>query len=154
MMVLYPPTPLPVSFPGTSIFLAGSIEMGTAIDWQTSLITALQDVPNLTILNPRRLDWDSSWEQTENNPEFVTQVNWEQDGLERASIIVMYLDAKTKSPISLLEFGQVIASGKLIIACGRDFWRRGNLEVMCRRYNIVLHETLEELTGVLQGLLK
>lgn len=49
------------------VFLAGSIEMGEAEDWQAQVVKELSDY---TILNPRRGDWDSSWEQSINNPHF------------------------------------------------------------------------------------
>jgi hypothetical protein len=32
--VIKPPTPLPTDLGAASVFLAGSIEMGAAIDWQ------------------------------------------------------------------------------------------------------------------------
>ena len=61
-----------------SIFLAGSIEMGSAEDWQKVLISEiLQMNKNITIYNPRRDDWDSSWVQEQANPQFNHQVNWE-----------------------------------------------------------------------------
>ncbi len=47
----------------TIVFLGGSIEMGKAIDWQTEYANRLKNVDNLTVLNPRRDDWDSSWIQ-------------------------------------------------------------------------------------------
>lgn len=51
-----------------SIFLAGSIEMGKAEDWQSELTNWLEsncpkDV-NLTVYNPRRDDWDCVDEET------------------------------------------------------------------------------------------
>lgn len=47
-----------------TVFLAGSIEMGEAENWQERVAGELSDVPNLTILNPRRDDWDRSWVQS------------------------------------------------------------------------------------------
>ena len=40
------------------VFLAGSIEMGKAENWQTRLVDSLKEREGL-ILNPRRDDWDS-----------------------------------------------------------------------------------------------
>ena len=75
------------------VFLAGSIEMGKAIDWQTAVSDKLQSLSSLggfiTIFNPRRDSWDLSWEQTENNPEFRNQVNWELNKLEESHIIFL-----------------------------------------------------------------
>jgi hypothetical protein len=55
-----------------SIFLAGSIEMGKAEDWQKKLGEWLL-LKNYNIFNPRRKDWDSSWSQTYENPQFSQQ---------------------------------------------------------------------------------
>ena len=67
------------------IFLAGTIEMGNSEDWQTKVSNALADRP-YTILNPRREQWDASWEQRIENPQFYQQVNWELDGLNKAVV--------------------------------------------------------------------
>src|SRR6185436_15768358 len=87
-----------------SVFLAGSIEMGKAVDWQTELSGFFEKL-NWNVFNPRRDDWDSSWKQEKTNLQFAEQVNWELNALEAATLIVMYFDPKTKSPISLLELG-------------------------------------------------
>lgn len=41
------------------VFLAGSIEMGQAEQWQERVVHALSDAGDLVILNPRRDDWGS-----------------------------------------------------------------------------------------------
>lgn len=105
----------------------------------------------IIILNPRRDDWDASWEQTISNPSFKEQVDWELEGLERADAIFMYFAAGSKSPITLLELGLHAASGKVIIVCPDGFWRRGNLEVVADRYHIPL---VMDLTQGLKLLLK
>ena len=51
----------------------------------------------------------------------------------------------TKSPITLLELGLMARSGKLVVACPDGFWRRGNLEVVCARYQVPLVSGLDEL---------
>jgi len=40
------------------IFLAGSIEMGKAIDWQTHITESLLDL-ECVIYNPRRVLWET-----------------------------------------------------------------------------------------------
>jgi hypothetical protein len=122
------------------VFLAGSIEMGAAEDWQTALTTALGD-RDLVVLNPRRAEWDASWRQSIEEPKFREQVEWELDGLDRADVIAMWFAEPTKSPITLLELGLHAKGGKLIIGCPPGFWRRGNIEVMSARYSIPLHAT-------------
>jgi len=132
-----------------SVFLGGSIEMGKAEDWQKLLIKALSD-KQIIFLNPRRNDWDSTWEQTITNPEFKLQVTWELTALEFSDIIVMYFDPNTKSPISLLELGLHAKSKKLIVFCPEGFWRKGNVDIVCEKYGITQVESVDELIKTLQ----
>jgi len=127
-----------------SIFLAGSIEMGAAEKWQESLGDWLLE-KNYNVFNPRREDWDSSWIQTYESPQFSQQVKWELNALEKSDIIIMYLDPNTKSPISLLELGLHSNSKKLWVVCPDGFWRKGNVEVVCSLYDIPLFNSLDEL---------
>ena len=144
MPVILPPAPIQIPQGNPSVFLAGSIEMGTATDWQSIVIEQI-DQPQVTILNPRRTAWDASWEQSIANPDFAEQVNWELAGLERADVIAMYLDPATKAPVSLLELGLYASSGKLIVCCPDGFWRKGNVDIVCQRYSIAQVASLQEL---------
>jgi hypothetical protein len=139
-----------------SVFLAGSIEMGKAEDWQTKVTNALSDLP-VTIFNPRRDDWDSSWEQKKENAQFREQVEWELSALERATIIVMYFDPSTMSPISLLELGlhaeatsSAFIRSKLIVCCPEGFWRKGNVDIVCERYGIRQVDNVEALINAVR----
>ncbi len=125
--------------------------MGSAVEWQDKVSESLEEYSG-NILNPRRTEWDSSWEQSIDNPNFKEQVTWELDGLDRSQIIFFYLDPNTKSPISLLEIGKYIASDKKLIICvPKGFWRRGNIEILCDRYNIPLYEDLDIAIQVLKN---
>jgi hypothetical protein len=135
-----PPDPFAAP-PGTcAVFLAGSIEMGVAEHWQARLAEALRGYA-VVVLDPRRADWDASWRQSIDDPQFRTQVEWELAGLDRADVIAMWFDPATKSPITLLELGLHARGGKLVIGCPHGFWRRGNLEIVAQRYAIPLHAT-------------
>ena len=127
----------------TSIFLAGSIEMGAAENWQVKVEDAFYNF-SIDIYNPRRDDWDSSWEQTIDNPDFFGQVTWELDALDVADFILMYFDPATKSPISLMELGLYASTKKLIVVCPDGFWRKGNVDIVCQRYNIMQTTTLDQ----------
>jgi len=133
-----------------SIFLAGSIEMGLAEDWQ-SMIEKELDGHNLTIYNPRRDSWDSSWVQSIHNEEFREQVEWELDHLDKSDVIVMYFDDNTKSPISLLELGLYASSGKMIVYCPEGFWRKGNVDIVAQRYDITQVNSFNELLIALKS---
>lgn len=113
-----------------TVFLAGSIEMGVAEDWQTIVSNKMKELEMpITIFNPRRDSWDSSWEQRESNPQFNQQVNWEMDRLNECDIILMYFSPGTKSPISLLELGLHADSRKMIVCCPDEFWRKETLKL-------------------------
>ena len=98
-----------------------------AEDWQQRAFTQMclhLDSSRFCALNPRRPNWDSSWEQSKDNQFFRAQVEWELDGLEKAKTVILYLQKETKSPITLLELGLFAASGKLLIVCPHGFWRK------------------------------
>jgi len=133
-----------------SIFLAGSIEMNTAVDWQSEFKNKLdksfsidKSKEKLLLFNPRRDDWDSSWE--ENSPQFIEQVNWELNSLDHCSQIVMYFDPDTISPITLLELGLYAKSNKLVVCCPKGFWRKGNVDIVCNRFSIPMVPDIDSL---------
>ena len=96
---------------GVSVFLAGSIEMGKAEDWQTKVTKSLtKEFSNVYIFNPRRDDWDSSWKQEIGDKKFNEQVTWELSHIEESTVMLVYFDPKTQSPITLAELG---------VACGK-----------------------------------
>lgn len=144
--------PHPPTIPGRSIFLAGSIEMGKAIDWQLDISTRLSPYA-VTLLNPRRGHWDASLVQDISDAEFRGQVEWELDCLDRCTAIVMFFDPAALAPISLMELGLYARSGRLVVCCPKGFWRRGNVQIVCRRFGVKLVETLEELVESVLGMI-
>jgi hypothetical protein len=136
--------PLRINITTPSVFLAGSIEMGKARLWQEEMTKLLSDLP-VTILNPRREDWNKEWKQETDFKPFKEQVDWEMDHLEAADVIALYFQPGTMSPISLLELGLHAASKKVIVCCPEGFWRRGNVQIVCLRYGLDIVETFEEL---------
>jgi len=146
MRIIYSPEKVIPEGKEKIVFLAGSIENGVAEDWQAMLAEQL-DVPNLILLNPRRKIWDATWKQSIENQLFAEQVNWELEGLEMADLVVMNFSPLTLSPISLLEFGLYARSGKMIVCCPEGFWRKGNIDVTCQRYQIKQVATLADLAS-------
>ncbi len=135
-----------------SIFLAGTIDMGNSIDWQVQIIEALKDV-EVDIFNPRRKTWDSTWEQKKTNSEFNHQVTWELSCLEKADLVIIYFAPNSQSPITLLETG-IFHKKNMILCCPDGFYRKGNIDIVCERYNIPLVETLEDLISYIKEELK
>lgn len=167
------------SRPSPSIFLAGSIEMGKAEDWQTEVSKALEKYEG-TIYNPRRDDWDSSWVQSIKNKKFASQVHWELNAIRDADMVAMYLQPGTLSPISLLELGLVaekysrleilkpvhsreVPEGDLLttyppqlvaVCCPDEFWRKGNVDIVCYRNNIKVVTTIKQMISQIKKRLK
>lgn len=147
MIEIQAPNPTPFANYGNfALFLAGSIEMEPAEQWQKRVVEALKDCKRLTIYNPRRDDWDSSWVQSIDNPQSREQVEWELDNLQRVNLVIFYFDPATKSPITLMELGMMSNpwSPRALVVCPEGFWRRGNVEIFCNRESIDFYETLDE----------
>ncbi len=130
-----------------SIFLAGSIEMGKAEDWQQRIVSSLKHI-DCIIFNPRRANWDSSWEQSIDNPDFRGQVEWELDALEAADHVVFYFAPPTKAPVTLLELGLRAAKKpeNIIVCCPDGYWRKGNVDIVCGRHGVMQIDSLDALT--------
>jgi hypothetical protein len=145
-----------VGFLTPKVFLAGSIESGLAEDWQKYVAESLSDY-NVCIYNPRRDNWDTSWNQEDKRME--EQIIWELDKLDESDYIFMYFDPNTKSPISLLELGIHIHSlnfhgmKKLMVCCPDGFWRKSNVKVVCDRYGIKLFDNIGEAIRNLRNVL-
>jgi hypothetical protein len=143
-VVLKPPSRIALAPGARSVFLAGSIDLGGAPDWQAAITRELDDL-DITILNPRRDAWDASWEQSASFPPFREQVEWELEGQERATLIAMYFAPATKAPVTLLELGLFAKSRRLVVCCPPGYWRRGNVEIVCLRYDVRLVPDLAAL---------
>ena len=131
---------------GISVFLAGSIDNGSTEDWQSEMEDFLKE-HHITIYNPRREEWDPNLVQEEDNPIFNGQVNWELNHLEEVDIAFLYLVPGSIAPISMFEFGLLAKSGRIIVCCPNGFWRKGNTNIICTRYNIPLYKSLKEAQG-------
>lgn len=134
---------------GYKIFLGGVIDMGQGEPWHETVIDALKNY-NVVIISPKRDDWDSSWEQSLENDQFVEQVEWELEAQE-SSDLRLYVFAtsekeakKSKAPVTLMELG-LHASENAIVCCPDGYWRKGNVDVVCRWFNIPVYLTLDDL---------
>jgi hypothetical protein len=142
------PPELPV-YRDYSVFLAGSIEMGKAVQWQKQMAIELSTLP-ITVNNPRRGAWDPNVSKDAKDEAFAAQVKWELSALEHADVICFFLDELTLSPVSLLELGLWAHSGKVIVCCGDGFWRGGNVHLVCERYGVPFVKTFAELVPAIK----
>jgi hypothetical protein len=120
--------------------------MGKAKDWQQYV---QDEVARLTskeviFLNPRRDNWDPTWEQSKNNPQFRQQVTWELDNIRTANLAFFYFQGGTLSPISLLELGLCLEGEvELIVCCEDEFWRKGNVDITSELYRVEVYSDLD-----------
>ncbi len=121
--------------PEWTVYLAGAIDMGTAVDWQAYVIEQLSDT-NMVLFNPRRPHF---------TPDTLDeQIEWELDLLARCDAILMWLPKDARAPISLFEAGLYWQSGKLCIGADQGFYRRRNLELTGERYHVYIHASLDD----------
>lgn len=122
---------------GFKVFLAGAIDMGSAVDWQSEVIEILSRHENIVLMNPRRTNF--------NTDTLDEQIHWELNALEIADAIIMWFPKAAKAPISFFESGLYLHSGKLVIGAQMGFYRRRNLEITCERYSVDLSPTIQFL---------
>ncbi len=133
-------------FEGQSIFLAGTIDNGRSVDWQTRVVQHLtKSIPTnkqIVIYNPRRDEWDSN----ASDKLIHDQINWELDRLtSTVNNILFYFAPGSKSPISLLELGLVINDPEIKkwVVCPEGYWRRDNVLITSERgANVRIFDTL------------
>jgi hypothetical protein len=135
-----------------NIFLAGSIDMGEAADWQSIVADRLK-TRHVSVFNPRRDNFDPSMVQDISNPAFSEQVEWELDHLEHSDFAMFYFDPLGKAPITLMELGIAGTSmdgPTIYVACPPGYWRRGNVQVFCKRHRIKLVDSLDEMIKLVE----
>lgn len=150
MLLIRPPTALPPTLKGPSVFMAGSIDLGKSIDWQSELAESLMDCP-VTLLNPRRTEWDSSWRGEADFPPFREQVEWELAAMEIAQRIAFYFAPDSQAPVTLMELGLAARTKKAVVCCPAGYWRKGNVDVVCAKYEIPMVGSLPELSQYLRA---
>lgn len=150
-----------------SVFLGGSIDMGAAEDWQTRLTNDIRfawerwnnsakNVMDFYMLNPRRDDWDSTWEQDPTpGTKFHEQVSWERAAQKNSDALIYYFADDSKSPITLLELGEYgrwdVVNRLVHVYCSPKFYRYGNVKMFCDDNDIPVHETYDDLIQALIG---
>jgi hypothetical protein len=136
-----------------TLFLGGSIDMGSAENWQDRIARDLDSYNNLVMLNPRRDGWDSSWEHDPTpGSKFFEQVDWELKWQEESTLLIYYFSPDSKAPITLLELG-LFADSTTIVFCPKSFYRYGNVRMVCDRYGILMFETYDDFVRAVRKFL-
>ncbi|KAK7183820.1 hypothetical protein PSPO01_10156 [Paraphaeosphaeria sporulosa] len=135
-----------------SLILFGTIEASPTSNWATDLADHVSDLP-IQILNPRRDDWDSSWVELPSCAPWKEQVDWEMHHPAKVSLIVVCFKAGSLCPISLMELGMYAAlyGEKMVVCCEEGFWKRGNVELVCKKFGVEVVRTVGHLEGVVEG---
>lgn len=136
-MVLSPPEFRAVPIGMRAVFLAGSIAEHPDSDWRSTLISGLKG-SKLAIFDPRRAP-------SHPGLDLHAYVEWELDALDRADLILMHFTAPSRASLTLMELGLHASSGKLIVCCAENYWRRPHVEIVCARYAIPMVSTLATL---------
>jgi len=136
-----------------TIFLAGAIDQGQAENWQEKVTQALSQF-DITILNPRRDNWDPDMPQTPDNPQFREQVEWELDAQEASDMVLFVFTKDSKAPITFLEFGLFAPKKEAVVCAEEGFYRQGNLDIVAERHKVPMYHNLDEMIGDLQTVLR
>ena len=136
-----------------TVFLAGAIDQGKAENWQEKVARAL-DQFDITILNPRRENWDMDMPQTPDNPVFREQVEWELDAQEASDMVIFVFTKDSKAPITFLEFGLFAPRKDAVVCAEEGFYRQGNLDIVAERHKIPMYHNLDEMIADLQAVLR
>ncbi|PTB38568.1 hypothetical protein M441DRAFT_28922 [Trichoderma asperellum CBS 433.97] len=136
-----------------SVFLAGPTNPTGEADWRETLTEALIELP-IVIYNPKRSDWDSTWKEDFSDSRWAEQVEWELGMQDKADIVVVFFHKATPAPISLLELGLCVRSGKAIVCAQDGYSKRGNVEAVCRRYGAKFMASEEDLKDAVMERLK
>lgn len=125
-----------------NLFIAGTIDMGNSIDWQSFVIRTIKENNlDINIFNPRRsgfTDFTKSEEQY--------QITWELDALASADYVLICFIEGSTSPVSLLELGFLLPTfdpNKLFVVANKFFHKWDNILLTCQRFNVVPYENLQ-----------
>lgn len=139
-------TVAPTVFPEKSdlfrAFLAGAIDMGKAVDWQSHVIKRFEESDAFELFNPRRA--------ADFTPDMLDeQIRWELRALDVSDIVFMWFPKDALAPIALFESGLYWKSGKLLVGAEQGFYRRRNLEITAEYYGLKLYDNIDYMVNEL-----
>ncbi len=108
-----------------SLFVAGGIS--NCPEWQKELSAMLEDVDNLTLINPRRSEYDTTNIDLEEE-----QIKWEYEHLAKADGFIFWFPKETLCPITLFELGKVtglhpVSTKPLFVGTHHDYERKRDI---------------------------
>ena len=110
------------------VYLAGSTN---GYDWQQHFINEMKDL-RVDVFNPRCEVEDGLY-------------GWELDHLSIANVIALYFDPQDRSPNGLITLGMFAKTDRLIVCCPEEFYKKGDVDIICEREGVHHVETLDLL---------
>lgn len=74
--------------------------------------------------------------------------------MDSARIVVFYFHGKPLAPVSLLELGLAARPGLAVVGCEPGYWKRGNVQAVCKRFSLPFKESLNDLVAHVVSSLK
>ena len=143
-----------------SIFLAGGIS--DCKDWQKEVAKELEEIDNLTVVNPRRKNFEMFKSKAQFS-ESAKQITWEYERLRRVSQILFWFTDETVQPITLYELGATLernaryfnkASGgqRVFLGVDPDYVRVFDVHVQAKLegYTDIVADNLEYLIAMVK----
>lgn len=65
--------------------------------------------------------------------------------MEAADVVAVYFNPKSPAPITLMELGLFARGKKMVVACPEGYVKRGNVQIVCRRFGIEVVDNVEQL---------
>lgn len=129
-----------------SLFLAGGIS--NCGDWQSQMTALLADT-NLTLINPRRPQFDM------NDPTVTeAQIAWEYHYLRQAAAVLFWFPPETLCPITLFELGGALErNAPIFVGCHSAYARREDvrIQVALRRPEVSVVDSVVLLAEQVQA---
>lgn len=126
------------------LFIAGGIT--NCPNWQSELISYLDDIENLTIYNPRRENIPiNDVKSTEE------QITWEYNKLKDSDIISFWFSRGSLNPIVLYELGKWLSdkNKRILVGIDYEYERLQDVRIQTRlaRPNIFIVHDLKSLSN-------
>ncbi len=118
-------------------FLAGSIDYKLITNWRKQVINILGKDNNF--FDPTNKNHD-----TLSKKEMKNHIEWELGALLLSDKIILNLLPHSLSPISLVELGLYVDSGKLIVICPKEFYKSEYVYTLCQKYNTPVFEDITQ----------
>lgn len=148
MKVISPKENIEKHLDGYTVYLSGNMSK----PWRKEVINALENLP-ITIFDPTVEDWETSiGEESIENEKWVSQTDWENNGLAYADLKVFYFSEGAAAPASMLELGCYKTKGsKQTIVCTESGYEKASyIRYITRRFGLIEAKSLKELIELIK----